>query len=105
MPEMQASQQQISPLDVPNETRPEVVIVASAFGADTIRRDGHAVWAAAARAGAEGFEMRRELFASDADARSDALARLGERVRAQGLWTRLFDACELFREDGSLAGR
>lgn len=57
---------------------------------------------ATARAGAEGFEVRRELFASDADARSDALARLGERVRAQGLWTVYSTPATLFREDGSL---
>jgi hypothetical protein len=37
-----------------------VVIVASAFGADTIRRDGHAAWAeVAAKAGAAGFEVLR----------------------------------------------
>ncbi|WP_321798585.1 sugar phosphate isomerase/epimerase family protein [Caballeronia sp. J97] len=83
--------------------RTEVVIVASAFGADPIRRDGHAVWAAAAaRAGADGFEVRRELFASEADAQPEALAQLGERIRAQGVWSVYSTPATLFRDDGSL---
>ncbi|SAK94647.1 xylose isomerase domain-containing protein [Caballeronia hypogeia] len=82
---------------------PDVVIVASAFGADQIRRDGHAVWAAAAaRAGANGFEVRRELFASDDDSQPAALARLGERIRAQGLWAVYSTPATLFRDDGAL---
>lgn len=101
--ETQVSQKQISPMDAADETRVEVVIVASAFGADAIRRDGHAVWAAAAaRAGANGFEVRRELFASDADAHPDALAQLGERIRAQGLWAVYSTPATLFRDDGAL---
>ena len=100
---MQVIRKQISPTGAPNETRPEVVIVASAFGADAIRRDGHATWAAAAaRAGAAGFEVRRELFASDADAHPDALARLGQQIRAQGLWAVFSTPATLFRDDGSL---
>ncbi|SAL79355.1 xylose isomerase domain-containing protein [Caballeronia peredens] len=93
---------QISSID---EARPEVVIVASAFGADAIRRDGHAAWAAAAaRAGAHGFEVRRELFASDADASPQALAQLGERIRAQGLWSVYSTPATLFGENGALDG-
>ncbi|WP_061161335.1 sugar phosphate isomerase/epimerase family protein [Caballeronia temeraria] len=83
--------------------RTEVVIVASAFGADAIRRDGHSVWAAAAaRAGAGGFEVRRELFASETDAQVGALAQLGERIRGQGLWAVHSTPATLFRDDGSL---
>jgi sugar phosphate isomerase/epimerase len=83
--------------------RKEVVIVASAFGADAIRRDGHAAWAdAAARAGAHGFEVRRELFASDDDTRRDALARLGQRIRSCGLWTVYSTPAMLFADDGRL---
>jgi sugar phosphate isomerase/epimerase len=86
-----------------DQKRTEVVIVASAFGADAIRRDGHAVWAAAAaRAGADGFEVRRELFASDADAEAEALAQLGDRIRAQGLWAVYSTPATLFRDDGAL---
>ncbi|SAL85835.1 xylose isomerase domain-containing protein [Caballeronia arvi] len=83
--------------------RTEVVIVASAFGADAIRRDGHAAWAeAAARAGADGFEVRRELFADEADARPEALAQLGAQIRAHGLWAVYSTPATLFRDDGSL---
>jgi sugar phosphate isomerase/epimerase len=88
---------------VEQETRLEVVIVASAFGADAIRRDGHAVWAvAAARAGARGFEVRRELFASDADVQPDALTQLGDAIRAQGLWAVYSTPACLFRDNGAL---
>ncbi|SPB18311.1 xylose isomerase [Caballeronia novacaledonica] len=81
----------------------EIVIVASAFGADAIRRDGHAVWAAAAaRAGADGVEVRRELFASEADARRESLALLGERLRALDLWSVYSTPATLFHDDGSL---
>lgn len=81
----------------------EVVIVASAFGAEAIRCDGHAVWAsAAAKAGAHGFEVRRELFASDADVQPSALARLGERIRARALWAVYSTPACLFRDDGAL---
>ncbi|WP_062610767.1 sugar phosphate isomerase/epimerase family protein [Caballeronia calidae] len=81
----------------------EIVIVASAFGADAIRRDGHAAWAAAAaRAGADGFEVRRELFASDADATPAALAQLGERIAVHGLWSVYSTPATLFRDDGAL---
>jgi sugar phosphate isomerase/epimerase len=82
---------------------PEVVIVASAFGADAVRRDGHAVWAsAAARAGADGFEVRRELFATEECARLDALVRLGDRIRAAGLWAVYSTPATLFADDGAL---
>ena len=74
------------------------MIVASAFGADAIRRDGHAFWAAAAaRAGANGFEVRRELFADEADAAPDAPAparRRDPRARPVG---RVFDARDAVR--------
>jgi sugar phosphate isomerase/epimerase len=91
------------PISPSEAKRTQVVIVASAFGADAIRRDGHAVWAqAAARAGAEGFEVRRELFARDSDAQPEALARLGEQIRASGLWAVHSTPATLFRDDGAL---
>ncbi|MDR5738299.1 MULTISPECIES: TIM barrel protein [unclassified Caballeronia] len=81
----------------------EVVIVASAFGADAVRRDGHAACAEkAALAGADGFEVRRELFANDADAQLDALSRLGEHIHGAGLWAVHSTPAALFRPDGSL---
>jgi sugar phosphate isomerase/epimerase len=83
--------------------RPEVVIVASAFGADAVRRKGHAVWAtAAARAGANGFEVRRELFASDDDVTEQSLARLGSCMRTAGVWPVFSTPATLFADDGAL---
>ena len=55
-----------------------------------------------ARAGASGFEVRRELFTNDTDARPDALAPLGERIRAHGLWVVYSTPATLFRDDGAL---
>ncbi|VXC05536.1 Xylose isomerase domain-containing protein TIM barrel [Burkholderia sp. 8Y] len=78
----------------------EVVIVASAFGVDAIRRDGHSVWAEkAALSGADGFEVRRELCA---DVSLHALAQLGERIHAAGLWAVHSTPATLFAADGSL---
>lgn len=88
---------------VENSNSIEVVIVASAFGAEAARRDGHAVCAEkAALAGADGFEVRRELIADDAGTQLDALARLGERIRGAGLWSVHSTPATLFRGDGSL---
>lgn len=65
----------------------EIVIVANAFGADPVWRSGHAAWLdVAVGAGAQGFEVRRELFATDADASHQALSRLGAEARKRGLW-------------------
>ncbi|TDV20996.1 TIM barrel protein [Paraburkholderia caballeronis] len=80
----------------------EVAIVASAFGAETIRRDGHAAWIdAARRAGAAAFEVRRELMA-DADVNNDALAALGARIAGAGLWPVWSTPDTLYRDDGAL---
>lgn len=65
----------------------EIVIVANAFGAEPVWCSGHCAWlGTAADAGAQGFEVRRELFASDAEASLQALARLGADARKRGLW-------------------
>lgn len=62
----------------------EVAIVASAFGVEAIRRDGHAAWiGAAARAGAAAFEVRRELMD---EASAETLRALGAAIAAAGLW-------------------
>jgi sugar phosphate isomerase/epimerase len=80
----------------------EVAIVASAFGADAIRRDGHAAWIdAARRAGASAFEVRRELMA-DAALHADALAALGAAIVRAGLWPVWSTPDVLYRADGSL---
>lgn len=80
-----------------------VVIVSSAFGAEAIRRDGHAAWAAiAAKAGAAGFEVRRELFANDAQASPEALRELGDAIRATGLWAVYSTPATLFDATGAL---
>lgn len=65
----------------------DIVIVANAFGVEPVWRSGQSNWLGiAADAGAQGFEVRRELFATDADASRDALARLGDEARERGLW-------------------
>ncbi|WP_158934635.1 sugar phosphate isomerase/epimerase [Burkholderia sp. S171] len=80
-----------------------VVIVASAFGAETIRRDGHATWAeTAAKAGAAGFEVRRELFSYQAQSQPAALYELGQRIRAAGIWPVYSTPATLFDETGAL---
>ncbi|MEI5997819.1 TIM barrel protein [Paraburkholderia bengalensis] len=82
---------------------PEVVIVASAFGADAIRRDGHHAWLnSAAQAGAAGFEVRRELFALDAQASPEALRALGADIAARGMWSVYSTPAELYAADGAL---
>jgi sugar phosphate isomerase/epimerase len=81
----------------------EVAIVASAFGADAIRRDGHAAWVeVAARAGAAAFEVRSELFASDAQASLPALRALGETIGAHGLWSVYSTPVSLYTASGAL---
>ena len=81
----------------------EVVIVASAFGAEAIRKDGHHAWLkTAAQAGAAGFEVRRELFALEAEASSEALSALGKSIAAKGLWSVYSTPAELYAGDGAL---
>jgi sugar phosphate isomerase/epimerase len=80
-----------------------VVIVASAFGAQAIRRDGHAAWAdVAAKAGAAGFEVRRELFADDTQAQPESLHELGGQIRAAGVWPVYSTPATLFDATGAL---
>jgi sugar phosphate isomerase/epimerase len=81
----------------------EVVIVASAFGAEAIRRDGHEAWlATAAQAGAAGFEVRRELFADEAQAGIPALRMLGEAIGALGMWSVYSTPATLYTATGAL---
>ena len=81
----------------------EVAIVASAFGADAIRRDGHAAWVeVAARAGAAAFEVRRELFASEAQTGLSALRALGEAIGAHGMWPIYSTPATLYTASGAL---
>lgn len=83
--------------------RVEVAVVASAFGAEEVRRQGHAAWLdAVAASGAAGFEIRRELFARDADASPETLRALGAAVASRGLWAVYSTPAELYREDGIL---
>lgn len=80
----------------------EVAIVASAFGAGAIRRDGHAAWSGAAkRAGACAFEVRRELM-DDTDARPEALRALGTALAREGLWSVWSTPDTLYGADGAL---
>jgi len=81
----------------------EIVIVASAFGMDAIRADGHLKWARAARrAGAAGFEVRRELFASDAHASLRHLRSLGDALTGLGLWSVFSTPATLYTSQGQL---
>ncbi|WP_133648635.1 TIM barrel protein [Paraburkholderia flava] len=81
----------------------EVVIVASAFGAEAIRRDGHHGWLAiAAAAGAAGFEVRRELFASDDEATPHALRELGAAIAALRMWSVYSTPAALYTDEGAL---
>jgi sugar phosphate isomerase/epimerase len=80
----------------------EVVIVASAFGAGAIRRDGHAAWFGATKeAGARAFEVRRELM-DDADVQPEALRSLGAALARDGLWSVWSTPDALYGEDGAL---
>ncbi|MGF6921241.1 sugar phosphate isomerase/epimerase family protein [Paraburkholderia sp. 40] len=81
----------------------EIVVVASAFGVNAVRADGHLKWAQAAkRAGAAGFEVRRELFASDADADPQRLRALGAALVDLGLWSVFSTPASLYAADGQL---
>jgi sugar phosphate isomerase/epimerase len=82
---------------------PEVVIVASAFGVEAIRKDGHHAWLkTAALAGAAGFEVRRELFALEAEATPEALSALGKTIAAHRMWSVYSTPAELYAPDGTL---
>lgn len=81
----------------------QIVIVASAFGAQAVRRAGHGGWVdTAANAGAAGFEVRRELFGHEAEASFQALQSLGAAVAARGMWAVYSTPAELYRDDGEL---
>lgn len=81
----------------------DVVIVASAFGMDAVRTDGHLKWAAASKqAGAAAFEVRRELFANEADAAPQALSALGKAITELGLWSVYSTPASLYTSDGQL---
>lgn len=81
----------------------DIVIVASAFGMEAIRRDGHRAFVAeAARAGAAGFEVRRELFASEHEASARALGELGAALAAAGLWAVYSTPDTLYTDTGAL---
>jgi len=80
----------------------EVAIVASAFGAQAIWRDGHAAWSRTARrAGAQAFEVRRELM-HDAQVQPEALRALGIALAGEGLWRVWSTPDSLYGEDGAL---
>ena len=79
----------------------DVVIVASAFGANAVRTAGHRQWAQASRrAGAAGFEVRRELFGDEADAAPSRLQELGKQIAELGLWSVYSTPASLYAEDG-----
>lgn len=81
----------------------DIVIVASAFGMEVVRREGHRRWLkVAADAGAAGFEVRRELLAQESDASPSALAQLGAEIDELGLWSVYSTPAPLYDEHGIL---
>jgi sugar phosphate isomerase/epimerase len=81
----------------------DVVIVASAFGMDAVRSGGHLKWAQASRrAGAAGFEVRRELFADAADTEPQRLRALGGSIAELGLWSVFSTPASLYTSAGQL---
>ncbi|ACD16678.1 Xylose isomerase domain protein TIM barrel [Paraburkholderia phytofirmans PsJN] len=81
----------------------DVVIVASAFGMDAVRTDGHLKWAQASKqAGAAGFEVRRELFANESDAAPHKLRELGGQIAELGLWSVYSTPASLYTAQGKL---
>jgi sugar phosphate isomerase/epimerase len=81
----------------------DVVIVASAFGMDAVRTGGHLKWAQASKkAGAAGFEVRRELFADAADTAPPNLRTLGRQIAELGLWLVYSTPASLYTSDGKL---
>jgi sugar phosphate isomerase/epimerase len=82
---------------------PDVVIVASAFGMDAVRTDGHLKWARVSRqVGAAGFEVRRELFADQADATPHNLRVLGRQIAELDLWSVYSTPASLYTAHGKL---
>src|SRR5690348_12487600 len=83
----------------------DITIVASAFGVDAVRTAGHRKWAEASkRAGAAGFEVRRELFGYEADASLSRLRELGKQIAELGLWSVYSTPASLYVEGGRLDG-
>jgi sugar phosphate isomerase/epimerase len=81
----------------------EIVIVASAFGMDAVRAHGHLKCAEGSRrAGAAGFEVRRELFADEADAAPERLRALGGAIAELGMWSVFSTPASLYATDGRL---
>lgn len=81
----------------------DIVIVASAFGMDAVRAGGHLKWAQASKqAGAAGFEVRRELFAGEADTAPRNLRALGQQIAELGLWSVYSTPASLYTVDGKL---
>ncbi|MFM0394701.1 sugar phosphate isomerase/epimerase [Paraburkholderia phytofirmans] len=81
----------------------DVVIVASAFGMNAVRTDGHLKWAQASKqAGAAGFEVRRELFADETDAAPHNLRELGRQIAELGLWSVYSTPASLYTAQGKL---
>ncbi|HEX7912260.1 MAG TPA: sugar phosphate isomerase/epimerase [Paraburkholderia sp.] len=81
----------------------DIVIVASAFGMEAVRADGHLKWARASKqAGAAGFEVRRELFAGESDIEPQNLRVLGRQIAELGLWSVYSTPASLYTADGKL---
>ncbi|WP_116140619.1 TIM barrel protein [Trinickia diaoshuihuensis] len=81
----------------------QIAVVASAFGPQAVRRTGHEAWVDTVElAGASGYEVRRELFAHEAEASFEALSALGAAIAERGLWSVYSTPATLYRDDGAL---
>lgn len=82
---------------------PNIVVVASAYGADHVIKHGHAaIVPLAAAAGANGIEIRRELFHDPLCHGVDALQALAATIRSHQLYAVYSAPAPLFLEDGRL---
>jgi len=82
---------------------PNIVVVASAYGVDQIIKRGHAtILPLTAAAGADGIEIRRELFHDPVQHGAAALGILAGALKSQQLYAVYSAPTSLFLDDGQL---
>ncbi|MDY7546159.1 TIM barrel protein [Glaciimonas sp. CA11.2] len=82
---------------------PKIVIVASSFGIESVIKQGHATLVPlAVAAGADGIEIRRELFHDAVCHSVDALQALAKTLNSQQLLAVYSAPTPLFLDDGAL---
>ena len=82
---------------------PKIVIVASSFGVESVIKQGHGTLVPlAVAAGADGIEIRRELFHDSVCHSVDALQALAKALHSQQLYSVYSAPVALFLDDGAL---